>query len=211
MNRRIRRRHAFTLLELMIVLVILVLLFAMVGPRLLGSQKKADIKAAKTQIGNLEAALELYAVDMRTFPSSEDGLQALLEKPSDERAAAKWDGPYLDDDVLPLDPWDNPYEYEYPPTNNRRDFPDIWSFGPDGEDDTDDDIANWRAGSGEASGEEAEGTNEGQPRDKATSPRAVLRAVPAVAVAAAVAVPVVAIGAVNVAVASNSARIGHTP
>ena len=106
MNRRreIRRRQAFTLLELMIVLVILVLLFAMVGPRLLGSQKKADIKAAKTQIGNLEAALELYAVDLRTFPSTEDGLQAMLEKPSDERAAAKWDGPYLDDDVLPLRP-----------------------------------------------------------------------------------------------------------
>ena len=68
-SRSNRRRQAFTLLELMIVLVILVLLFAMVGPRLLGSQKKADIKAAKTQIGNLEAALELYAVDMRTFPS----------------------------------------------------------------------------------------------------------------------------------------------
>ena len=132
-SRSNRRRQAFTLLELMIVLVILVLLFAMVGPRLLGSQKKADIKAAKTQIGNLEAALELYAVDMRTFPSSEDGLQAMLEPPSDERAAAKWDGPYLDDNVLPLDPWDNPYEYEYPPTHNTRDFPDIWSLGPDGE------------------------------------------------------------------------------
>ncbi len=118
-SRSHRRRQAFTLLELMIVLVILVLLFAMVGPRLFGSQKKADIKAAKTQIGNLEAALELYAVDMRTFPSSEDGLQALLEPPSDERAAAKWDGPYLDDNVLPLDPWDNPYEYEYPPTQQH--------------------------------------------------------------------------------------------
>ncbi len=146
MNRR-SRRHAFTLLELMIVLVILVLLFAMVGPRLLGSQKKADIKAAKTQIGNLEAALELYAVDMRTFPSTEDGLQALLEPPSDERAARKWDGPYLDDDALPLDPWDSGYEYEYPPSNNKRDFPDIWSLGPDGEADTDDDIVNWRQSS----------------------------------------------------------------
>jgi len=132
----------------MIVLVILVLLFAMVGPRLLGSQKKADIKAAKTQIGNLESALELYAVDMRTFPSSEDGLLALIEPPSDERAAAKWDGPYLDDNVLPRDPWDNDYQYEYPPTNNTRDFPDLWSFGPDGEDGTDDDIGNWTAGAG---------------------------------------------------------------
>jgi general secretion pathway protein G len=170
MNRRFRRRRAFTLLELMIVLVILVLLFAMVGPRLLGSQKKADIKAAKTQIGNLEAALELYAVDMRTFPSSEEGLQGLLEQPSDERAAAKWEGPYLDDDVLPLDPWDNAYEYEYPPTNNRRDFPDIWSLGPDGEADTDDDIVNWRVGSGEAGGDKAEGASDDQPREKGSSP-----------------------------------------
>jgi general secretion pathway protein G len=171
MNRRIRSRQAFTLLELMIVLVILVLLFAMVGPRLLGSQKKADIKAAMTQIGNLESALELYAVDMRTFPSTEDGLQAMLVSPSDnERTAKKWDGPYLDDDVLPLDPWDNPYEYEYPPTNNKRDFPDIWSLGPDGEADTDDDIANWRKGSGEPGGEEAVNANEDQPgRDNAPS------------------------------------------
>ena len=166
-SRSNRRRQAFTLLELMIVLVILVLLFAMVGPRLLGSQKKADIKAAKTQIGNLEAALELYAVDMRTFPSSEDGLQALLEPPSDERAATKWDGPYLDDDVLPLDPWDNPYEYEYPPTHNTRDFPDIWSLGPDGEADTDDDIGNWRQGSGEAGAEE--GMSEERPSEGRSS------------------------------------------
>jgi general secretion pathway protein G len=162
-SRSNRRRQAFTLLELMIVLVILVLLFAMVGPKLLGSQKKADIKAAKTQIGNLESALELYAVDMRTFPSSEDGLQALLEPPSDERAAAKWDGPYLDD-VLPVDPWENAYEYEYPPTRNTaRDFPDIWSLGPDGEADTDDDIGNWREGSGEGGAED--GTTQDRPTE----------------------------------------------
>ncbi len=163
MNRRQHRREAFTLLELMIVLVILVLLFAMVGPRLLGSQKKADIKAAKTQIGNLESALELYAVDMRSFPSSEDGLQALIEPPSDERAARKWDGPYLDDDVLPVDPWDSPFEYEYPATNNKRDFPDIWSLGPDGEADTDDDIVNWRQDGGEDG--EGDGMDDGGSMD----------------------------------------------
>jgi general secretion pathway protein G len=131
----------------MIVLVILVLLFAMVGPRLLGSQKKADIKAARVQIENLEQALELYAVDMRTFPTTEDGLKGLLEAPSDEVKARKWDGPYLDDDVLPIDPWDNPFEYEYPSENQQRDFPAIWSRGPDGELDTDDDIVNWRQAS----------------------------------------------------------------
>jgi general secretion pathway protein G len=149
MKKRNHRRQAFTLLELMIVLVILVLLFAMVGPRLLGSQKKADIKAARAQIGNLQAALNLYFVDTRSFPSTEDGMKSLIEPPSDERKARKWDGPYLDDNVLPLDPWDNPYEYAYPPENNKRDFPDIWSIGPDGEADTDDDIVNWHSNSGE--------------------------------------------------------------
>ncbi len=162
-NRKKSHRAGFTLLELMIVLVILVLLFAMVGPRLLGSQKKADIKAAQTQIGNFESALNLYAVDMRTFPSTEDGLQALLEAPSDERAASKWDGPYLDGNSLPLDPWDNSYQYEYPPANNVRDFPDIWSWGPDGESDTDDDIVNWQGGGGGESGSSAE------PRDSKAS------------------------------------------
>jgi len=170
MKRKPRRREAFTLLELMIVLVILVLLFAMVGPRLLGSQRKADIKATQTQIGNLEAALELYAVDMRTFPSTEDGLQSLLQAPSDERAARKWDGPYLNDQVLPLDPWDNPYEYEYPPTNNKRDFPDIWSVGPDGEADTEDDITNWRQGSGEGGEEGDMGDGMDMPMDSGPAP-----------------------------------------
>jgi general secretion pathway protein G len=166
MNRKKNRRRGFTLLELMIVLVILVLLFAMVGPRLLGSQRKADIKATQTQIGSLEAALNLYAVDMRTFPSSEDGLMALIEPPSDERAAQQWAGPYLDDDVLPMDPWGNEFSYEYPPSRNTHDKPDIWSLGPDGEEDTDDDIGNWRAG--------AEGELEGDrdmSRDRPSEPR----------------------------------------
>ncbi len=154
MNRKQRRRQGFTLLELMIVLVILVLLIAMVGPRLLGSQKKADIKLTTIQIGAFKSALDSYYLDMRSFPSTEDGLQALLEAPSDERAARKWDGPYLDADALPIDPWENEFSYEYPPTNNKRDFPDIWSFGPDGEADTDDDIVNWGSGGGDAGDED---------------------------------------------------------
>ena len=77
----------------------------------------------KVQIGAFKDALNIYYVDMRSFPSTEDGLQALLEPPSDEKAARKWMGPYLEADVLPVDPWDNDYSYEYPPTNNTRDFP----------------------------------------------------------------------------------------
>lgn len=177
MNRKNRRRHAFTLLELMIVLVILVLLLAMVGPRLLGTQKKAYIKNTKAQIGIFKTALDSYAAEVGHYPSTEDGLQALLEAPSDDRAAQKWEGPYLDSDVLPLDPWDNEYQYEYPPTNNRRDFPDVWSYGPDGEDGTDDDITNWSGTGGGGGSEEEPGDTktrdkreDKQPREKASRP-----------------------------------------
>ena len=148
-----KRRAGLTLLELMIVLIIIVMLFAIAGPRLLGTQKKADIKGTKTQIGNLESALKLYAADMRTFPSTEDGLGALLKPPADEKKARKWDGPYLDDEVVPGDAWDNDFAYEYPPTQGGRDFPNISSVGPDGEPNTEDDIVNWRAG---GEGEEGE-------------------------------------------------------
>lgn len=171
-----RSRQAFTLLELMIVLVILVLLAAVAGRRLLRTQKKAEINIAKTQISELEAALQDYVFDVRVYPSSEDGLQALVEQPSEERAAEKWDGPYLSDTVLPVDPWGNPYEYEYPPTRNSDENPDIWSIGPDGEPDTDDDIGNWPAGSGEPGTEDATGDDQpgkdrtGEKRER-TQPR----------------------------------------
>ena len=142
--KEVKTRRGFTLIELMIVLVILVMLFAIAGPRLLGTQKKADIKGTKAQMGNLEASLKLYAVDMRTFPNSEDGLAALIKPPSDEAKARKWDGPYLDDEVVPADAWGNAFVYEYPPTKGGRDFPNIASAGEDGEADTEDDIVNWR-------------------------------------------------------------------
>jgi general secretion pathway protein G len=144
MVKKVTKRRGFTLIELMIVLIILVMLFAIAGPRLLGTQKKADIKGTKAQVGNLEASLKLYSVDMRTFPSTEDGLAALIQPPADEAKARKWDGPYLDDEVVPADAWGNAFVYEYPPTNGGRDFPNISSVGLDGESDTEDDIINWR-------------------------------------------------------------------
>ena len=147
------KKSGFTLVELMVVLAILVLLVAMVGPRLLGSQKKADVKATVQQIKNLESSLKLYVVDNRSYPSSEEGLAVLLQRPQDEQRALKWEGPYLDADALPIDPWGNAYRYEFPPTHGRRsDKPNIWSAGADGQDDTEDDITNWTKGS-EESGE----------------------------------------------------------
>ncbi len=141
-----RTRAGLTLLELMIVLIILVMLFAIAGPRLLGSQKKADIRLTQTQIGNFESALKMYYADMKSYPATEDGLNGLIKAPADETKARKWDSEgYLDDEVIPADPWGNAYVYEYlGATEGGRDFPRIRSAGPDGQANTDDDIINWR-------------------------------------------------------------------
>lgn len=149
-----RKRAGLTLLELMIVLIILVMLFAIAGPRLLGSQKKADIKAATIQIGNFESALKMYYTDMKSFPSTEDGLAALIKAPSDEAKARRWDPEgYLDDEAIPVDPWGNAYIYEYlGAVDGARDAPRISSAGPDGQAGTDDDIVNWRGDSSGGSG-----------------------------------------------------------
>lgn len=138
---RARRRQGFSLVELMIVLAILVLLAGLVLPRLLGQQNKADIKATQTQISSFKQALQNYAIDVRSFPDTEAGLNALLTKPENEQQARKWDGSYIEE--LPADPWGNAYNYEYPPSKGSSDFPNIWSNGPDGESGTDDDIKNW--------------------------------------------------------------------
>lgn len=162
-------RTGFTLTELLIVMAILVLLVSMIGPRLLGSKQKADISAVKTQIGMFQSSLERFAVDMNRFPSTEEGLAALVSEPtaesssdgegSDSDAASgsgsPWDGPYLKTETLPTDPWGNQYSYEYPATHNNLDVPDIWSFGPDGQENTEDDIVSW-TGDGNGSGESDE-------------------------------------------------------
>ncbi|QDT05526.1 Type II secretion system protein G precursor [Rubripirellula lacrimiformis] len=164
MKRRSRQRSGFTLLELMIVLIILVGLIAMVGPRLLGSQQKADIRTAEVQIGNLASALKMYVVDMKVFPATEDGLEALLKAPDDERLARKWAGPYIDGSKLPLDPWGNDFEYEFDAveggsSSSQPAFPRIFSAGPDSQAGTDDDIGNQPA-EGEDESESSDSSDE---------------------------------------------------
>jgi len=151
MRTRKARRQGFTLVEVLIVLAILVMLVALVVPRFLGARKKADIQTAQTQIGLLRGALERYALDTKDFPTTEQGLQALLTPPSDadDSTVSGWDGPYLDKDAIPKDPWGNEYQYAYPPERGTGDFPDIWSFGPDKEDGTEDDICSWTTSSTE--------------------------------------------------------------
>jgi len=153
------RRRGLTLLELMIVLIILVGLIAMVGPRLLGTQKKADVRTAQAQIGNLASALKMYAVDMKSFPLTEEGLAVLVTAPEDEALAKNWDGPYIEGGKLPKDPWGGDFQYEYEAdessdgkSGSSSDFPRIFSHGPDRQPGTADDISN-QAGSEEGSDE----------------------------------------------------------
>jgi general secretion pathway protein G len=116
----------FTLLELLVVLVIVGLLAGIVGPRLFGNVSKSEITTAKAQIDVLGKALDQYRLDVGRYPSSQEGLAALMRaSPGD----ARWHGPYLRKE-LPLDPWGMPYQYKFPGSRQADDF-ELYSFGPD--------------------------------------------------------------------------------
>ncbi len=121
-----KRRAGFTLIELLVVMLILGLLAALVGPKLFGKVGKAKIRAAKAQISLLEDALDAFRLDVGRYPTTEEGLQALVEQPS---GVTKWDGPYLKKKV-PKDPWGHDYVYKCP--GEHGDY-DLYSLGADGE------------------------------------------------------------------------------
>jgi len=131
----------FTLIELLVVMVIIGLLGALVAPRLFKNVAKSKITAAKAQIANFQTALGAYRLDVGTFPSTDEGLQALRVAPL---SAKNWEGPYLPKEI-PLDPWGNPYIYKYP--GEHGDEPDIISLGADGKEGGDGengDIFSWK-------------------------------------------------------------------
>ena len=131
-NRTIHQR-AFTLVELLLVLVILGILAAIVIPKFSGRSEQAKEQAARTQISNLSTALNNFEVDNSVYPKS---LTDLLVAPRD---AQSWHGPYLQTDAIPKDPWGNEYIYKCPGTHNPTFF-DLSSTGPGGGDTV---IANW--------------------------------------------------------------------
>jgi len=134
-----RQGRGFTLLELLVVMVIIGLLAAYVGPKYFSQIGKSEVKTSKAQIIAFEKALQQYRLDVGRFPGTEQGLQALLARPAN---IAKWDGPYLEK-ALPMDPWGKAYVYLSP--GEHGDF-DISSFGRDGRaggDGLDADITSW--------------------------------------------------------------------
>ena len=136
-----RKSHGagFTLIELLLVMAILAVLAVLVVPRFTGQSKKAKITGAQADIANISLALKNLEVNCGRFPSSGEGLAALIEQPN---GLKDWQGPYLDKKTVPKDPWGNPYQYREPGTQNPNGF-DLWSFGPDGQEGGGDDIDNW--------------------------------------------------------------------
>ena len=124
-KRNLRNSGGFTLIELIVVVVIIGLLAGLVLPQFIRQEEKAKLKAARAQIELLATALDTFRLDVGRYPTSEEGLQALRQKPG---GLERWDGPYLKKEI-PLDPWGKPYNYKSPGDHGPY---DIISYGADG-------------------------------------------------------------------------------
>lgn len=134
-------KKGFTLIELMIVVIIIAALAAMVIPRLSGRTEQAKIAIAEADISsNIAMALKLYELDNGNFPTTEQGLNALFSKSASNPVPSSWTGPYLE--KMPVDPWKNSYQYKCPGQHNPSTY-DLYSFGKDGLEGTEDDVKNW--------------------------------------------------------------------
>lgn len=135
-----RRQRGFTLMELLVVLAILGLLVSLVGPQVLNQLGGAKSKTAKIQIKDLEQSLEMYKLDVGRFPSTSEGLVALVKKPAN---ATGWNGPYLKGGKVPNDPWSREYNYKYPGEHAEIDIFSYGQNGTPGGEGEDADVNNW--------------------------------------------------------------------
>ena len=129
-NKKRIDERGFTLIEIMVVIVILGILAAFIAPKFIGQEEKARNIQARVQIKSLESALQFYKLDTGSYPTTEQGLQALVEPPATGELAKSWrEGGYLEKGKVPNDPWGNPYIYLCPGTHGDY---DIMSYGADG-------------------------------------------------------------------------------
>jgi general secretion pathway protein G len=130
-------RTGFTLMEVLLVLVILVVLASLSVTVFQGTREGADIDAAKAQIGLFKTSIDLFNLHTGRYP---DDLESLAAEPADASLKSRWRGPYME--KVPVDPWGNPYRIVVPGKHRQASY-DLWSAGPDGQDNSDDDIGNW--------------------------------------------------------------------
>jgi general secretion pathway protein G len=135
--RTLRRQTGFTLIELMVVVVILGILAAIVVPRVMDRPEQARISAARSNLAAVRAALDLYKLDNQRYPTTDQGLEALVTKPAAQPPPPNWNQ-YLE--RLPVDPWGAPYRYLEP---GKHGAVDVFSAGPNGRHGDDDDIGSW--------------------------------------------------------------------
>ncbi|MCE9522294.1 MAG: type II secretion system major pseudopilin GspG [Alphaproteobacteria bacterium] len=139
-RRDIKFQKGYSLLELLVVLAILGLIIAIAAPRVIGYFQASKAKAAKIQISNLAAALDLYQLSNGAYPNEQAGLKALVEKPE---GAANWDGPYLNKADGIIDPWSRPYLYKIPGTHGPFDISTLGADGKEGGTGEDQDLGSW--------------------------------------------------------------------
>jgi general secretion pathway protein G len=140
----ITNNRGFSLIELMVVVIILGILAMYIGPKLLGRTEEAKITQARVQMESLETALKLYKMDNSVYPSTEQGLVALVEKPETNPVPRKWRrGGYLEKNIVPKDPWGNEYIYISPGVHGDYDIISYGSDGVPGGEDEAKDINSW--------------------------------------------------------------------
>lgn len=133
-------QKGFTLLELLVVLGIIAMLAGIVGPQVMKHMGESKVKAAKVQIEDLSATLDMYKLDVGSYPTTEQGLEALVEAPD---SAKRWNGPYLRKAKVPLDPWQNEYKYVSPGEHGKFDLASLGADGKEGGEGEDQDIVSW--------------------------------------------------------------------